>query len=557
MKLKRFLSMFALLLMAATGAWAQEETLLTTITPTSKDSYSETTAGVVTVTHDNSDIYGEYGWVWWANPGSITVEAKEGYTITRCVFRQSSKTPVTVSSAPFKVSFIETANPSHPDQKKFMCQGDWKLNMNGVSSIEVYGYANAPAPATYSVTLAEGTEDADNWTISPTEAAEGATVTATYSGEKKVKSVKAVKKKVGPEVSTFSELQAVLSAGKDVKLMKDIVCTAEIEINSDGALTIDGNGKTLSTTSAIRAFKVESSATVAFKNLTLTGFVNGGGPAINNDGTIVLDGCTISNCHVNNSNGGGAIESTGKLYAVNTTFSGNYSGEIGGAINNYWGSLYMTDCTFTDNYTTDSHAYYGGAIGINGGDEVRLINCAFSGNKYGTNAGTNDIGVYNKPEKYTIAGCTGATIAARADVGDITTIAKGTATLDYSDLSNISFTYSAPVTVTWNGLNFNSNPYTRDGVTLTISNNSATGNNFYSGGDKTFTTTLGKFTKIEIVCEGNDFNGWAKESAGGYQIPEGPYVEVFKLTWTGNAESVTIPGGNYLYGIQSITFNIQ
>jgi len=45
---------------------------------------------------------------------------------------------------------------------------------------------------TYKVTLQEGTEDATNWTV-PEEAAEGATVTVTYKGEKKVKSVKAVK----------------------------------------------------------------------------------------------------------------------------------------------------------------------------------------------------------------------------------------------------------------------------------------------------------------------------------------------------------------------------
>lgn len=299
-----------------------------------------------------------------------------------------------------------------------------------------------PAATGYSVTLAEGTEDSDNWTISPAEAAEGETVTVTYSGERKVKSVKAVKKASGPEVTTFSELQAALSAGKDVKLMNDIVCTAEIEITSDGALTIDGNGKKLSTTSEIRAFKVGASATVAFKNLTLTGFVNEGGPAINNKGTIVLDGCTISNCHVSNGDGGGAIEnkSSGKLYAINTTFSGNYSGEIGGAINNYRGSLYMSGCTFTDNYTTSSDAYYGGAIGINSGDEVRLINCSFSGNKYGTATGLSDIGVFFKPDNYTIAGCTGVTIA--SGDGNITTIATGTATLDYSDLSNITFTYT-------------------------------------------------------------------------------------------------------------------
>jgi len=321
----------------------------------------------------------------------------------------------------------------------------------------------------YTVTLKDGTEDAENWTISPSSAAEGQTVTITYSGSKRVKSVTAVKKAPsGPEVTTFSELQTALSAGKNVKLMNDIVCTAEISITSNGALTIDGNGKKLSTTSEIRAFKVGSSATVAFKDFTLTGFVSGGGPAINNaGGTIVLDGCTISNCHVNNGNGGGAIEnkSGGKLYAINTTFSGNYSDEIGGAINNYNSSLYMSGCTFTNNYTTKSNANYGGAIGINGGIDVRLINCAFSGNKYGTTTGPSDIGVYNKPFHYTIAGCTGATIG--SDYSDITTNASGTATLDYSDLSNISFTYS--VTASGTNLSTLTDDYyeAQDGETLT------------------------------------------------------------------------------------------
>ena len=62
-------------------------------------------------------------------------------------------------------------------------------------------------PQTYSVTLAEGTEDTDKWTVKvgegeaqafPVEGLNGSeTVTATYSGTKKVKSVKAVKKASG------------------------------------------------------------------------------------------------------------------------------------------------------------------------------------------------------------------------------------------------------------------------------------------------------------------------------------------------------------------------
>lgn len=50
------------------------------------------------------------------------------------------------------------------------------------------------AEPTYTVTVKEGTEDAANWTITPTSAKAGETVTIIYNGTKKVKSVKAVKK---------------------------------------------------------------------------------------------------------------------------------------------------------------------------------------------------------------------------------------------------------------------------------------------------------------------------------------------------------------------------
>ena len=50
------------------------------------------------------------------------------------------------------------------------------------------------AEPTYTVTVKDGTEDAANWTITPTSAKAGETVTITYTGTKKVKSVKAVVK---------------------------------------------------------------------------------------------------------------------------------------------------------------------------------------------------------------------------------------------------------------------------------------------------------------------------------------------------------------------------
>ena len=66
----------------------------------------------------------------------------------------------------------------------------------------------------YAVTLAEGTEDAENWTI-PAEAAEGATVTATYSGTRKVKSVTAKKKAAASLIVNPVVGQIIGSDGKN------------------------------------------------------------------------------------------------------------------------------------------------------------------------------------------------------------------------------------------------------------------------------------------------------------------------------------------------------
>ena len=73
---------------------------------------------------------------------------------------------------------------------------------------------------TYNLTLAEGTEDADNWTISPNPAEEGQAITITYSGTKKVKSVKAVKKAAapaGPTAYTLAESTVGMIVGTDGK----------------------------------------------------------------------------------------------------------------------------------------------------------------------------------------------------------------------------------------------------------------------------------------------------------------------------------------------------
>lgn len=101
----------------------------------------------------------------------------------------------------------------------------------------------------------------------------------------------------------------------------------------------------------------------------------------------------------------------------------------------------------------------------------------------------------------------------------------------------------------------------KGGVTMTPSNGDAhLYTNLYDYGSNTFTSTLGKFSKVEIVCTYSNLGGgWTTETAGSYQ-PEPEFdpdywENIYKVTWEGDAESVTI--NNSVYGIQSITFTIE
>jgi len=170
-KLKLF-SILALLFMAATGAVAQTETLLTTITATAKEQASYSTANVATV----SFSYTAYGssaylanWGWWGYGWSATVNAAEGYTITKCVFYDDQDRTATDSEAPFVVETTEEDKTPQVNGTPILA-----YTSKGIKKIEVYGYEN---PTTVNVT---------GITLSQTEAAvtiggETLTLTATVA----------------------------------------------------------------------------------------------------------------------------------------------------------------------------------------------------------------------------------------------------------------------------------------------------------------------------------------------------------------------------------------
>ena len=126
--------------------------------------------------------------------------------------------------------------------------------------------------------------------------------------------------------------------------------------------------------------------------------------------------------------------------------------------------------------------------------------------------------------------------------------------------------WAAETTVTWVTTDFygtGSAAFTKKDVTVTPGNNDARHSNFfYANGANTFTTTLGNFTKIEIVFMPSSspitISGWDYELIEAVQ-PEPEYEPNYwqytsKLTWTGDAESVSIQG--LVASILSITFTI-
>ncbi|MBQ6979396.1 MAG: hypothetical protein IJQ07_01990, partial [Clostridia bacterium] len=139
------------------------ETLLTTITATGEEQANYSTEGVATVSFSyTAGVSSAYlaNWGWWGYGWSATVNAAEGYTITKCVFYDDANRTATDSSSPF---VVETTEEDKTPRINGIPIDGGNYQSKGLKKIEVYGYAT-PAH-----------------THSFTYAADGATITATCS----------------------------------------------------------------------------------------------------------------------------------------------------------------------------------------------------------------------------------------------------------------------------------------------------------------------------------------------------------------------------------------
>ena len=203
------------------------------------------------------------------------------------------------------------------------------------------------APPSYAVTLAEGTEDAEKWTI-PAEAEEGATVTATYSGTKKVKSVKAVKKNTAYAANEYNEASW---DGTKVIFTKQTAASEPTAVaNSDAAVTWDAGWYTVS------------------DNVTITGNVTLGADTH----LILQDGATLTingqlNCRTNGKNLYiyGQKKGDGKLNVTNN--SGNAINSNTGYRIDIHGGEVTAEATGTGLFTGYLAVYGGKLTATSGG----------------------------------------------------------------------------------------------------------------------------------------------------------------------------------------------
>ena len=134
---------------------APTEELLTTITATGKEQASYSTANVATVsfsyTAGGSSAYFA-NWGWWGYGWTATVNAAEGYTITKCVFYDDQNRTATDSEAPFVVETTEEDKTPKVNGTPIQA-----YTSKGIKKIEVYGYAIPSHSHNFTYTASDAT----------------------------------------------------------------------------------------------------------------------------------------------------------------------------------------------------------------------------------------------------------------------------------------------------------------------------------------------------------------------------------------------------------------
>ena len=141
------------------GLVTPTETLLTTITATGQEQASYSVENIATVsfsyTAQGSSAYfnnGKTNWGWWGYGWTGTVNASEGYIITKCVFYDDKDRTATDSETPFVVETTEEDKTPQVNGTPILA-----YQSKGITKIEVYGYATLVKKDVTSISLNKNT----------------------------------------------------------------------------------------------------------------------------------------------------------------------------------------------------------------------------------------------------------------------------------------------------------------------------------------------------------------------------------------------------------------
>lgn len=310
--------------------------------------------------------------------------------------------------------------------------------------------------------------------------------------------------------------------------------TTATKLTNSGTLTMEnvvitGNGRGLSNTGGKVA---------VLKNCDICGNIcsSGYGAGINNAGTLVLDGCSVSR-NQNSSNGGGISASSGTIYANNTVFACNVVTSGAGAAICY-GTLYLLNCTFVNN--TSSNGSNGGAIYTD--NNWYAVNCVFANNKHGTalqdaskapTSGSNNL-YTNNQDWSNNGGGNGTRTTAAAIFGEDTPDVNASASRPYG--------YYAPIL---------DNDTTRGGVkTYFYYNDNASVIYMGYGSGNTQLVTVGTPSSDQIATAVTAYmessSGRAANASGKYII--GASAPVLSVTYDANGGTGTMAGQTFTKG---------
>jgi len=166
---------------------------------------------------------------------------------------------------------------------------------------------------------------------------------------------------------------AVAAAAAGDTLLVKGTCPGGATITT--SLTITGNAGAKTATLDDPHLLIVRGITVTMNNLVLNG---GSGPAVNNEGTVTLNGVSVTNSTVGIGVGGPVFNEFGTMTLNNSMVSGNANfTDDGGGIYSSGGRLTLNRSTVTGN--TDG-AHFGGGIGIDEDGTATLNNSSVTNN---------------------------------------------------------------------------------------------------------------------------------------------------------------------------------